>query len=88
MTTSCFTLNKFSALVLSQDLPAALRRLSVFLGRNLSEEVIQKIAEHCSFRSMKENPMSNFSLVPNEYMDSKKSPFLRKGSASSVPLHF
>eukprot|EP00066_Takifugu_rubripes_P003439 XP_003966001.1 PREDICTED: sulfotransferase family cytosolic 2B member 1-like isoform X1 [Takifugu rubripes] len=71
-----------------EDLPAALRRLSVFLGRNLSEEVIQKIAEHCSFRNMKANPMSNFSLVPNEYMDSKKSPFLRKGLAGDWKNHF
>nr|XP_020452843.1 sulfotransferase family cytosolic 2B member 1-like isoform X2 [Monopterus albus] len=46
-----------------QDLPAALRRISDFLGSNLSEETIQKIAEHCSFNTMKENGMSNFSLV-------------------------
>ncbi|XP_062254921.1 sulfotransferase 2B1-like [Platichthys flesus] len=30
-----------------QDLPASLRRLSGFLGANLSEDTIQKIAEHC-----------------------------------------
>ncbi|XP_076594421.1 sulfotransferase family 2, cytosolic sulfotransferase 3 isoform X3 [Chaetodon auriga] len=62
-----------------QDLPAALRSLSDFLGSNLSEEVIQKIAEHCSFKTMKVNSMSNFSLVPKVLMDSDKSPFLRKG---------
>ncbi|KAM6935435.1 sulfotransferase family 2, cytosolic sulfotransferase 3 isoform 2-T2 [Lycodopsis pacificus] len=71
-----------------QDLPAAIRRISDFLGRKLSEEAIQKIAEHCSFRSMKSNNMSNFSLVPKKYMNSDTSPFLRKGVAGDWKNHF
>ncbi|KAK2844250.1 hypothetical protein Q5P01_010909 [Channa striata] len=71
-----------------KDLPEALRNISDFLGRNLSEETIQKIAEHCSFNSMKANNMSNFSLVPKVYMDSDKSPFLRKGVAGDWKKHF
>ncbi|CAK6954323.1 sulfotransferase family 2%2C cytosolic sulfotransferase 3 [Scomber scombrus] len=71
-----------------QDLPAALRRISDFLDRNLSEEAIQKIAEYCSFKTMKSNNMSNFSLVPKIYMDSDKSPFLRKGVAGDWKNHF
>lgn len=73
---------------MAQDFPAALRRLSDFLGRNLSEEVIQKIAEHCSFKNMKANTMSNFSLIPKVLMDSDKSPFLRKGVAGDWKNHF
>lgn len=53
--------------------------MSDFLERNLSEDVIQKIANHCSFKAMKVNQMSNFQLVPKELMDSNISPFLRKG---------
>ncbi|XP_068592313.1 sulfotransferase family 2, cytosolic sulfotransferase 3 isoform X1 [Cebidichthys violaceus] len=71
-----------------QDLPAALRRLSDFLCRSLSEEAIQKIAEHCSFKTMKNNNMSNFSLVPKKYMNSDTSPFLRKGVAGDWKNHF
>uniref|UniRef100_A0AAQ4P943 Sulfotransferase n=1 Tax=Gasterosteus aculeatus aculeatus TaxID=481459 RepID=A0AAQ4P943_GASAC len=71
-----------------QDLPAALRRISDFLGRNLSEEAIQKIAEHCSFATMKRNSMSNFSLVPKVYMNSDTSPFLRKGIVGDWKNHF
>ncbi|XP_041843208.1 sulfotransferase 2B1-like [Melanotaenia boesemani] len=62
-----------------QDLPAALRRMSDFLCCNLSDEVVLKIAEHCSFKTMKANRMSNFSLVPKDYVDSDKSTFFRKG---------
>ncbi|KAM9723648.1 sulfotransferase 2B1-like isoform 2-T2 [Menidia menidia] len=71
-----------------QDLPAAIRSISNFLCRNLSEEVVQKIAEHCSFKTMTGNSMSNFSLVPKEYMDSDKSPFLRKGITGDWKNHF
>ncbi|XP_040901371.1 sulfotransferase family 2, cytosolic sulfotransferase 3 isoform X2 [Toxotes jaculatrix] len=71
-----------------QDLPAALRRISDFLGSNLSEETVQKIAEHCSFNTMKANNMSNFSLVPKQYMDSNKSPFFRKGVSGDWKNHF
>lgn len=53
--------------------------MSDFLERNLSEDVVQKIAKHCSFNVMKDNRMSNFQLVPKELMDSDISPFLRKG---------
>ncbi|KAK7887115.1 hypothetical protein WMY93_026736 [Mugilogobius chulae] len=41
---------------MKEDLPAALRKMSSFLGKNLSDEVIKKIAEHCSFDTMKNNP--------------------------------
>ncbi|XP_013882985.1 sulfotransferase family cytosolic 2B member 1 [Austrofundulus limnaeus] len=71
-----------------QDLPASIKLMSDFLGNNLSEEVIQKIAEQCSFKTMKSNPMSNFSLVPKKYMDIEKAPFLRKGIAGDWKNHF
>ncbi|KAM7420331.1 hypothetical protein PAMA_014853 [Pampus argenteus] len=71
-----------------QNLPAALKRISDFLGSNLTEEAIQKIAECCSFNTMKTNSMSNFSLVPKIYMNSDKSPFLRKGVAGDWKNHF
>uniref|UniRef100_A0A3P9BBU4 Sulfotransferase n=1 Tax=Maylandia zebra TaxID=106582 RepID=A0A3P9BBU4_9CICH len=73
---------------MAQDLPAALRRISDFLGCNLTEEVIQKVAEHCSFKSMQNNNMSNFSLIPKVYLDHDKSPFLRKGIAGDWKNHF
>ncbi|XP_077577966.1 sulfotransferase family 2, cytosolic sulfotransferase 3 isoform X2 [Stigmatopora nigra] len=71
-----------------QDLPAALRLIANFLGKKLSEEVIKKIADHCSFKSMKGNMMSNFSLVPKMYMDPDKSQFLRKGIVGDWKKHF
>lgn len=47
----------------------------------MSEDALKRISEHCEFKTMKQNQMSNYSLVPQAVMDNKKSPFLRKGRA-------
>uniref|UniRef100_A0A8C1AHF8 Sulfotransferase n=2 Tax=Cyprinus carpio TaxID=7962 RepID=A0A8C1AHF8_CYPCA len=63
------------------DLKGSVEKIAKFLGKSLSQDVMEKIADHCVFKNMKQNKMSNFSLVPEEYMDQKKSEFLRKGIA-------
>ena len=62
-----------------QNLPGTLGEFSTFLGTNLGEKTLQGIADHCCFKSMSKNCMSNYSLVPKEFMDQSKSQFLRKG---------
>ncbi|KAM3873440.1 sulfotransferase 2B1-like [Diretmus argenteus] len=71
-----------------QDLDGSIRRFSDFLGSNLNEEAIQRIAQQCCFNNMKTNCMSNYSLVPQEIMDSNKSPFHRKGIVGDWKNHF
>ncbi|XP_051968707.1 sulfotransferase 2B1-like isoform X1 [Xyrauchen texanus] len=61
------------------DLKGSVEKMAQFLGKSLSREVTEKIVDHCVFKNMKQNKMSNYSLVPEEYMDQKKSEFLRKG---------
>ncbi|CAL8284615.1 unnamed protein product [Merluccius merluccius] len=63
------------------DLQAAVARLAEFLDTPLDSETIGKIAERCVFKNMKNNKMSNYSLVPSELMDQNTSMFLRKGMA-------
>ncbi|XP_018582443.1 sulfotransferase family 2, cytosolic sulfotransferase 3 isoform X2 [Scleropages formosus] len=71
-----------------QDLKGALVRFSRFLNRELTLEALEKVAEHCSFNNMKNNTMSNYSLVPEDIMDSSKSPFLRRGVSGDWKNHF
>ncbi|XP_063054320.1 sulfotransferase 2B1-like [Engraulis encrasicolus] len=71
-----------------QDLKGAVKRFSDFLGCEMSEETLQKVASHCSFNSMKTNSMSNYSMVPQEVMDTNKSAFLRKGISGDWKNHF
>ncbi|XP_036414715.1 sulfotransferase family 2, cytosolic sulfotransferase 3 isoform X2 [Colossoma macropomum] len=73
---------------LIQDLRGALERMLRFLGRQMSEEALDRVTEHCLFKNMKNNNMSNYSLVPQEVMDSSKSAFLRKGIAGDWKNHF
>ncbi|XP_070846678.1 sulfotransferase 2B1-like [Chaetodon trifascialis] len=61
------------------DLKDSVARMAQFLDKSLDAEVIEKIAECCLFKNMKQNKMSNFSTVPREIMDQTKSEFLRKG---------
>ncbi|XP_061115037.1 sulfotransferase 2B1-like isoform X1 [Conger conger] len=71
-----------------QDLRAAVLRMAQFLGQELSPDVLEKVANHCQFNNMKTNIMSNYSLVPQDVLDSSKSPFLRKGTTGDWRNHF
>ncbi|KAL2084470.1 hypothetical protein ACEWY4_019988 [Coilia grayii] len=71
-----------------EDLKGAVRCISDFLGQKMSEETLEKVVSHCSFNTMKTNSMSNYSLVPQEVLDTKKSNFLRKGISGDWKNHF
>ncbi|XP_012673451.2 sulfotransferase 2B1-like [Clupea harengus] len=71
-----------------KDLKGVVRRFSDFLGQKMSEETLEQVVSHCSFNTMKTNAMSNYSLVPQEAMDTKKSAFLRKGISGDWKNHF
>ncbi|XP_076869238.1 sulfotransferase 2B1-like [Brachyhypopomus gauderio] len=73
---------------LVQDLRGAIGRILCFLGRQLCEDALDRVTEHCQFKNMKHNMMSNYSLVPQVIMDSNKSPFLRKGISGDWKNHF
>lgn len=48
-----------------------------FLGKNLKEEILDKIVYNTSFDVMKRNPMTNY--ISEIKMNHNLSPFLRKG---------
>uniref|UniRef100_A0A3B3SC56 Sulfotransferase n=1 Tax=Paramormyrops kingsleyae TaxID=1676925 RepID=A0A3B3SC56_9TELE len=54
-------------------------KLSNFLSKKLDREAVDRIIEHTSFKNMKQNPMTNFSLLPANIFDQSVSPFMRKG---------
>lgn len=70
------------------DLKGVIQRFSDFLGKMTSKDTVERIASHCTFNTMKTNAMSNYSLVPQEVLDSKKSSFLRKGISGDWKNHF
>ncbi|KAG8539490.1 hypothetical protein GDO81_020841, partial [Engystomops pustulosus] len=50
-----------------------------FIGKDLPEEVLEKIHQRTTFKTMKENHMANYSTIPSHVMDLSVSPFMRKG---------
>lgn len=69
-----------------QDLKDSVSRIAQFLEKSLDAEVIEKIADRCLFKNMKQNKMSNYSTVPREFLDQTKSEFLRKGELKEPDL--
>lgn len=63
-------------------------RIMRYLDLSLSDDVISRIIELTSFKSMKENPMSNYSCVPDSVFDHTISAFMRKGEVGDWRNHF
>ncbi|NXS58823.1 ST2B1 Sulfotransferase, partial [Brachypteracias leptosomus] len=64
---------------LHQDLRGTAQRLSTFLGCPLAPGTLEALEQHCSFTTMKDNTMANYSLIPPEIMDHSQGRFMRKG---------
>ena len=60
-----------------QDLRGNVLKLAKFLGKELSEENVKTIVDHCSLKSMKANPMVNGET--HSSFDNSRSKFIRKG---------
>nr|XP_019610332.1 PREDICTED: LOW QUALITY PROTEIN: sulfotransferase 1A1-like [Rhinolophus sinicus] len=57
-----------------------IRKIVEFVGRPLPEETLDSIVRHTSFRKMKKNPMTNYSNLPETFLDYSTSSFMRKGT--------
>ncbi|XP_029440624.1 sulfotransferase family cytosolic 2B member 1-like [Rhinatrema bivittatum] len=73
---------------LLQDLRGSVVRICDFLGRQLDEAALDSVAENATFKAMKDNKMTNYSLVPSEIMDPKMGNFYRKGISGDWKNHF
>ncbi|XP_060111880.1 sulfotransferase 2B1-like isoform X1 [Heteronotia binoei] len=73
---------------LLQNLQDTILRICQFLGKDLDASAVDSVVANASFETMKGNKMVNYSLVPEDIMDQKVSPFLRKGISGDWKNHF
>ncbi|KAM9632832.1 sulfotransferase 2A1-like [Trichechus inunguis] len=73
---------------LHQDIRASVEKISQFLGKKLGPEELNSVLKNVSFEVMKNNKMSNFSLLPDRFMDHSKGKLMRKGVIGDWKHHF
>ncbi|XP_021010908.2 sulfotransferase 1C2, partial [Mus caroli] len=73
---------------MKRDPKHEIQKVMQFMGKNLDEDVVDKIVQETSFEKMKENPMTNRSTVPKSILDQSISPFMRKGTVGDWKKHF
>ncbi|XP_053123996.1 sulfotransferase 2B1-like [Hemicordylus capensis] len=72
---------------LKQDLRGSVERICHFLGKELNSQQIDSVVENASFHKMKDNKMSNLSLLPDTLMDHTKGKLMRKGICGDWKTH-
>ncbi|XP_053308572.1 sulfotransferase 2B1-like [Spea bombifrons] len=73
---------------LQQDLRGSVEKICKFLGKEYDDALIDAVVKHSSFQVMKENKMSNYSIMPQNFMDHTKGTFMRKGVIGDWKNHF
>ncbi|XP_049742130.1 sulfotransferase 1E1-like [Elephas maximus indicus] len=71
-----------------EDIRKEVIKVIHFLGRVPSEELVETIVNHTSFQEMKNNPTTNYTAMPDEFMNQKVSAFMRKGIVGDWKNHF
>ncbi|KAM8927928.1 sulfotransferase 2B1-like [Pelodytes ibericus] len=73
---------------LLQDLRGCVVRICKFLEQELDNEAIDSVVKHATFKTMKDNKMSNWSMMTSGLLDHSKGSFLRKGISGDWKNHF
>ncbi|KAK1794399.1 hypothetical protein P4O66_011292 [Electrophorus voltai] len=63
-------------------------RIMHYLDLSLADDVIDKIVQLTSFKVMKDNPMANYTFIPQAILDQTISPFMRKGEVGDWSNYF
>ncbi|XP_072463315.1 sulfotransferase 2A1-like [Notamacropus eugenii] len=73
---------------LLHDMRRNVDKICHFLGTTLKEEEINFVIKNASFSVMKDNKMSNYSMIPDYIMDHSQGSIIRKGITGDWKNHF
>ncbi|XP_070692027.1 amine sulfotransferase-like [Pempheris klunzingeri] len=71
-----------------QDLHSAVRKMSLFLGKELTEEQLANVVKHSTFHNMRKIPQANYEQVPGYLLNHHQGKFMRKGTIGDWKNHF
>ncbi|XP_069840611.1 sulfotransferase 1A1-like [Dendropsophus ebraccatus] len=71
-----------------EDPKREIRKVMKFLGKDLSDDIMEKIHQCTTFKAMKEDYLVNYSTIPTSVMDNTISPFMRKGTCGDWKNYF
>ncbi|XP_004619763.2 sulfotransferase 2A1-like [Sorex araneus] len=72
---------------LKRDTRSSVQKICRFLGVELEPEALDSVVENSSFKAMKENKMSNYSILDGVAIDLKTSAMMRKGVSGDWKNH-
>ncbi|XP_056391678.1 sulfotransferase 1 family member D1-like [Hyla sarda] len=70
-----------------EDPKREIRKVMKFLGKDPSEDIVEKIHQCTTFKAMKDDHTANYSTIPPSVMDHSISPFMRKGTRGDWKRH-
>ncbi|CAK6437270.1 unnamed protein product [Pipistrellus nathusii] len=73
---------------LKQDTRSAVLKICHFLGKTLEPEELSSLLTHSSFQVMKENKMSNYTLLRGWLIEDQNGSLMRKGISGDWKNHF
>ncbi|XP_040899972.1 amine sulfotransferase-like isoform X2 [Toxotes jaculatrix] len=71
-----------------QDLLAAVERISLFLGKELTDKQLADVVKHSTFSNMKKIPQANYEQVSGDLLNHHQGRFMRKGTIGDWKNHF
>lgn len=71
-----------------QDLQTAVRRIAEFLGADLTQDQLNSVVKHSTFKNMRQIPQANYELVPGDLLNHQEGRFMRKGTIGDWKNHF
>ncbi|XP_054638631.1 amine sulfotransferase-like [Dunckerocampus dactyliophorus] len=71
-----------------QDLNAAVRSISTFLGKELTEEQLASVVKYSTFGNMRKIPQANYEQVSDDMFNHPVGKFMRKGTIGDWKNHF
>ncbi|CAL8260309.1 unnamed protein product [Boreogadus saida] len=71
-----------------QDLRSSVKRISSFLGKNLTDAQLTEVVKHSTFKNMRVIPQANYEMVPDDLLNHHNGKFMRKGTIGDWKNHF